>query len=103
MMTLFVSKGFVINLFKKLNFLNPTSHIKLSRANAILSKLRDFIDRKGLKSICHAIFGPHLHYFSLVWAQNSNSVKRLFVLQKKSLQIVFAKSLFLLYLKNSTF
>ena len=63
--------------------------IKLNKANGILSKLRHFIDRKTLKSIYHAIFEPHLYYSSLVWAQNSNSIKRLFVLQKKSLRIIY--------------
>ena len=39
--------------------------IKLNNANAILSKLRCFIDRKTLKSVYHAIFEPHLCYSSL--------------------------------------
>ena len=63
--------------------------IKLNKANGILSKLRHFIDRKTLKSIYHAIFEPHSYYPLLVWAQNSNSIKRLFVLQKKSLRIIY--------------
>ena len=42
-----------------------------------------------MKSIYHAIFEPHSYYPSLVWAQNSNSIKRLFVLQKKSLRIIY--------------
>ena len=33
--------------------------IKLVREDAILSKLRPFIDNKA---ICHAIFEPHSHY-----------------------------------------
>ena len=44
--------------------------IKLNKANAILSKIRHFIDRKTPKSIYHAIFEPHLCYSSLTWAQN---------------------------------
>ena len=63
--------------------------IKLKRANAILSKLRYFIDRKSLKSVYHEIFQPHLRYSTLFWAQNLNSIKRLFVLQKKSLMIIY--------------
>ena len=50
--------------------------IKLNKENGILSKLRQFIDRKTLKPIYHAIFEPHLYYSSLVWAQNSNSIKK---------------------------
>ena len=42
-----------------------------------------------MKSIYHAIVEPHLNYSSLVQAQNSNSIKRLFVLQKKSLRIIY--------------
>ena len=30
-----------------------------------------------------------IYYSSLVWAQNSNSIERLFVSQKKSLRIVY--------------
>ena len=64
--------------------------IKLNKTNGILSKLRYFKDRKTLKSIYHAaIFEPHLYYSSLFWAQNSNSISRLFVLQKKSLRIIY--------------
>ena len=40
------------------------------------------------KSLYHAIFEPDLYYSSLVSAQNSNSIK-LFVLQKKSLRIIY--------------
>ena len=80
-----------INIDENLNWKQQISNIaiKLNRANGILSKLRHFIDRKTLKSIYHAIFEPHLYYSSLVWAQNSNSIKRLFVLQKKSLRIIY--------------
>ena len=35
------------------------------------------------------MFELHLYYSSLVWAQNSNSIKRLFVLQKKSLRVTY--------------
>ena len=79
-----------INIDENLNWKQHVSDIaiKLNKANGILSKLRHFIDRKTLKSIYHAIFEPHLNY-SLVWTQNSNSIKRLFVLQKKSLRIIY--------------
>ena len=42
--------------------------IKLNRANAMLSKVRHFIDKKALKLIYHAIFESHLFYYCLVWA-----------------------------------
>ena len=56
---------------------------KLNKANAMLSKIRHFVDQKTLKAIYHAIFESHLYSSSLVWAQNFNSTKRLFILQKK--------------------
>ena len=54
----------VIKIGENLNWKQQISDtaIKLNRANAILSKLRPFIDRKTLKSIYHAIFEPHLFY-----------------------------------------
>ena len=56
---------------------------KLNKTNAILSKIRHFVDQKTLKTIYHAIFESCLYSSSLVWAQNFNSTKRLFILQKK--------------------
>ena len=49
---------------ENLNWKQQTSDIdiKLNKENAILSKLRHFVDRKTLRSIYHAIFEPHLHY-----------------------------------------
>ena len=37
-----------------------------------------------MKSIYYATFESHLFYSCLVWAQNTNSIKRLYILQKKS-------------------
>ena len=62
---------------------------KLNKANAILSNVRHFVDQKTLKAIYHAIFESHLYSSSLVWAQNFNSTKRLFILQKKALRLMF--------------
>ena len=36
-----------------------------------------------MKTVYNAIFEPHLCYSSLFWAQHSNSINVLFVLQKK--------------------
>ena len=81
----------LINIDEKINWKQQISNtaIKLNEINDVSSKLRHFIERKTLKSIYHAIFEPHLYYFSLVWTQISNSVKRLFVLQKKFLWIIY--------------
>ena len=51
----------------------------------MLSKIRQ-------KSIYHAIFESYLSYTSLVWTQNSSSVKRLHILQKKSLRLMIFQS-----------
>ena len=58
----------------------------------MLSKLRHVLDIKTLRSVYYAIFESHLCYASLVWAQNTNSVKRLHLLKKKSLRIMFFQS-----------
>ena len=55
----------------------------------MLSKVRHYVDKKTLKLIYHAIFESHLYYSSLVWAQNSSSTKRLYILQKKSLRLMY--------------
>ena len=47
---------------------------KLNKANAMLSKIRHFVDQKTLKAIYHVILESHL-YSSLVWAQNFNSTQ----------------------------
>ena len=55
----------------------------------MLSKIRHFVDQKTLKAIYHAIFESRLYSSSLVWVQNFNSTKRLFILQKKALRLMF--------------
>ena len=64
---------------------------KLNKENEMLSKIRNFVDQKTLKAIYHAIFELHLYSSSLVWTQNFNSTKILFVLQKIALIPVFLK------------
>ena len=57
--------------------------LKINKANAMTSKLRHVLDIKSLRSAYYAIFESHLCYASFVWVQNTNSVKRLRLLQKK--------------------
>ena len=60
---------------------------KSIRANAILFKIRNYINPKILRSVYITISESHLNYFSLVWAQqNSGSIKRLIILQKRPLE-----------------
>ena len=56
----------------------------------MLSKLRHVLDLKTLRSLYYAIFEPLLA--SLVWTQNTNSLKRLYLLQKKFLRIMLFQS-----------
>ena len=40
--------------------------VKLNKENAMLSKIRYFVDQKTLKAIYHVIFESHLYYSPLV-------------------------------------
>ena len=60
---------------------------KLNKGNAMLSKIRHFVNFNNLKLIYHTPFESHLNYSLVVWAQNENSIKRLLVFQEKSLRI----------------
>ena len=62
--------------------------IKLNRANAILFKVKEFVNTKILKSIYYAIFDCHFNYANTVWGQNRSSMNRLIILQKKALRIM---------------
>ena len=73
--------------------LNCKHHInevstKLIKANAILFKIRNYVNPKILRSIYFAIFESDLNYSSIVWTQNPGSSKRLIILQKKILRII---------------
>ena len=83
-----------IQIDKGLTWKQHINHValKLNKANAILSKLRHVLDIKTLRSVYYAIFESHLCYASLVWAQSNISVKRLHLLQKKSLRLMFFQS-----------
>ena len=57
--------------------------IKLNRANAILFKVREFVNIKILKLIYYTIFDCHLNYVNTVWGQNRNSMNRIKIPQKQ--------------------
>ena len=65
--------------------------VKLNRANALLLKIRSYVNIKTLRNIYFAIFESHLSYSCIVWAQNINTVRRLNVLQKEALRIMNLK------------
>ena len=73
--------------------LNWKSHVsatatKLNRANAILYKVRDFVNANILKSIYYALFESHIKYACIIWGQNISTINRLNILQKKALRII---------------
>ena len=65
-----------------------TIAVKLNRANALLIKIRNYVNTETLRNIYFAIFDSHLSYSCIVLAQNINMVRRLIVLQKKALRIM---------------
>ena len=62
--------------------------IKLNHANAMLYKVREFVNTRVLKLIYHVIFECHLNYANTVWGQNKTSLNCLFLLQKKAPRII---------------
>ena len=62
--------------------------IKLNRANALLFKMRKYVSLKILRSIYFAIFDSYLSYCCLDWAQNSSTIQRIVILQKKLLELL---------------
>ena len=58
----------------------------------MLSKLRHILDIKTLRSVYYAIFESHLCYASLVWAQNTNSVKKASLITEKIPQNVQSRN-----------
>ena len=48
--------------------------VKLNRANALLRKIRNNVNRKPLRNTYFAIFDSHLSYSCIVWAQNINKL-----------------------------
>ena len=62
--------------------------VKLNRANALLFKIRNFVNSSILRTIYFAIFESHLNYCCLAWSQNCNAINRLVILQKKLLELL---------------
>ena len=62
--------------------------INLNTANALLFKIRNFVNVNTFKTIYYAIFDSHINYTNMIWAQNFNAVKRVSILQKKALRTI---------------
>ena len=67
-----------------INHINDTG-TKLNSANAVLFKVREFVNIKILKSIYYAIFDCYLNYANAVWGQNRCSINCLIILQALSI------------------
>ena len=50
-----------------INHINDAA-IKVNQTNAMLFKVREFLNIKILKLICYAIFDCHLNYTKTVWS-----------------------------------
>ena len=79
-----------VRIDENLNWKHHVSDIaiKLNRVNALLFKIRNFVNVKTLKTIYYTIFDSHINYANVIWDQNPNAVYRVFVLQKKALRII---------------
>ena len=62
--------------------------VELNRANALLLKIRNYVNIETLRNIYFAIFDSHLSYSCILWTQNVNTVRRLIILPKKALQVM---------------
>ena len=62
--------------------------IKLTSANALLSIIRNYVNKHILRTIYFAIFDSHINYVNLIWGPNLNAVSRIIILQKKGLRIM---------------
>ena len=61
---------------------------KLNRANAVLAKLRRFVNSEILRSTCFAIFQSHLNYVCIACELTRFPPQKVSLLQKKALRIM---------------
>ena len=62
---------------------------KLSRANGILSKLRNFVTKQTLISVYYSLFYSHLPYGCPVWSlTKKENIDSITILQKKCMRII---------------
>ena len=62
--------------------------VKRNRANALLLKIKNYVNIKTLRNIYFVTFDSHLSYSYIVWDQNINTVRIFTILQKKTLRIM---------------
>ena len=73
-----------IQIDKSVTWKQQINHVApgLNKGIAMLSKLRHVLDIKTLRSVYYTMFGSHICCASLVGAQNTNSVKTSFNIEK---------------------
>ena len=74
------------NLNWKMHIQDLTS--KLNRANAVLAKLRHFVNSKILRSTFFAIFHSYLNYICIAWGLTRFPQQKMSILKKKALRIM---------------
>ena len=80
--------------------LNWKSHVntiakKLNRANAMLYKVRDFVNANILKSVYYALLESHINYACTIWGQNISTINYFYILQRRHLELSILKSVIL--------
>ena len=78
-------------LDENLNFKSHIDSLKtvLRRANCLLSKIRDYVNKDLLRTIYYALFDSHLRYGCQIWGQcQTQFLHNLEVLQNKALRIL---------------
>ena len=65
--------------------------LKLIRINAMLYKVRDFVNAGILKAIYHALFESHIHYVCIIWGQNLCTINHIVTIQEKALTLIYFK------------
>ena len=61
---------------------------KLIKGNAMLSKLRHYVNKDILLSVYYGIFNSHLAYLCLFWGQVKFSLNRITLLQTKAIRML---------------
>ena len=67
--------------------------IKLNRANALLFKIRNDLNKHILRITFFAIFDSHKNYVNLIWGQNIRALNKIIILQKKAFRILNFQSI----------
>ena len=60
----------------------------VNRANVLLSIIRNYVNKLTLRTIYFAIFDSHINYANLIWSLNLHSLSRIIIPQKKALRIM---------------